>query len=377
MPASTGDVVGGGYQSYGGAYGSGYGCDGCNGGCDDQCGHCCLDWLANPSRGFRPPVTAPVYRDAVVYDRYWPDHWYGEPGFGLRPQFPQVYLPTDTTQLGFYYQRVPQWMPNPGMYPRPPIPSQWHRRMPYGQYADMHVPRCCHETACNCNADAGTQGILAQGLIPATQYQSAPQPMPQSVPQPAPRSVPPAQPPVPPLSPAASPPPLPSASTQSAMPQQAGSEASQHWLLEDIMSFSRSDHSGASQYAAPSMTSSVQPQQMPQSYQSPQAQVPAVAQPAVSATYQQEAPHRWLLDDIRSYSRGERRDPQGQSTVNPAGMSGVSPESAPQVQPAAAPQAMAPSGQMNYQDASQQYSPPQRHWLLDSLRNNSAGEAPK
>jgi len=90
----------------------------------------------NPSRGFQPYASAPVYREAVVYYRYWPDKWYGESGFNLRPMFPQVYMPTDTTQLGFYYARVPQWMPNPNMYPPRPNPADWHRHVIYAGGAE-------------------------------------------------------------------------------------------------------------------------------------------------------------------------------------------------------------------------------------------------
>src|SRR5690606_31408820 len=39
---------------------------------------------------------------------------------------PQVHMPTDTTQLGFYYQRVPTWAPVPGMIPPPPNPADYH-----------------------------------------------------------------------------------------------------------------------------------------------------------------------------------------------------------------------------------------------------------
>jgi hypothetical protein len=85
----------------------------------------------NPTRGFQPYAAAPVYREAVVYYRYWPDKWYGDPSFNLRPMFPQVYMPTDTTQQGFYYARVPQWMPNPSMYPPAPRPADWHRHVVY------------------------------------------------------------------------------------------------------------------------------------------------------------------------------------------------------------------------------------------------------
>jgi hypothetical protein len=105
-------------------------CDGAGGACAG--GGC---WF-NPTRGYQPYAAAPIYRDAIVYYRYWPDKWYGEPGFNLRPMFPQVYMPTDTTQLGFYYARVPQWMPNPNMYPPIPRPSDWHRHVIYAGGAD-------------------------------------------------------------------------------------------------------------------------------------------------------------------------------------------------------------------------------------------------
>jgi hypothetical protein len=83
----------------------------------------------NPAAGFRPPETVAIDRDAVIYYRYWPARWYGQAGFRLAPSFPMVYMPTDTTQLGVYYARVPQWLPNPAMYPRPPRPDEWNRRV--------------------------------------------------------------------------------------------------------------------------------------------------------------------------------------------------------------------------------------------------------
>jgi hypothetical protein len=44
-----------------------------------------------------------------------------------------VYQPTDTTQLGFYYQHVPFWMPDPSRLPPRPIPAQWNITAPAGQ----------------------------------------------------------------------------------------------------------------------------------------------------------------------------------------------------------------------------------------------------
>jgi hypothetical protein len=109
-------------------------CDGAASGCSG--GYAGAGGWFNPTRGFQPYASAPVYREAIVYYRYWPDKWYGEPGFNLRPMFPQVYMPTDTTQLGFYYARVPQWMPNPNMYPPAPRPDDWHRHVIYAGGAD-------------------------------------------------------------------------------------------------------------------------------------------------------------------------------------------------------------------------------------------------
>ena len=37
-----------------------------------------------------------------------------------------VYMPTDTTQLGYYYQHAPTWHAYSGMIPPVPRPSDWH-----------------------------------------------------------------------------------------------------------------------------------------------------------------------------------------------------------------------------------------------------------
>jgi hypothetical protein len=157
-------------------------CDGSAGG---SAGGGC--WY-NPSRGFQPYASAPVYREAVVYYRYWPDKWYGEPGFNLRPMFPQVYMPTDTTQLGFYYARVPQWMPNPNMYPPRPNPADWHRHVIYAGGAEGGS---CNAATSGVNVAPGPDGGTPVGTpstAPASPSRSwptvpaapAPKPMPPS-----------------------------------------------------------------------------------------------------------------------------------------------------------------------------------------------------
>ncbi len=85
----------------------------------------------SPDHGWCRPIKYPIRRMPVQYYSYWPARWYGEPGSGIAPnapRFPVIYTPTDTTQLGVYYQRVPQWLPNPAMIPPPPWPTEWHRR---------------------------------------------------------------------------------------------------------------------------------------------------------------------------------------------------------------------------------------------------------
>jgi hypothetical protein len=90
------------------------------------------------------PTVVPINREPVMYLRYWPDQWYGMPGGGIAadaPRFPQIYMPTDTTQLGFYYQRVPTWEPRPWMLPPPPNPVHLHNYgSPFGHGAVVNAP---------------------------------------------------------------------------------------------------------------------------------------------------------------------------------------------------------------------------------------------
>jgi len=77
---------------------------------------------------FSPPVKRPIYRSPVSYTKGFPDQWTGNAPVGHQTGYraPTVYMPTDTTQLGYYYQVVPYWQPKHGAVPPPPIPSQWH-----------------------------------------------------------------------------------------------------------------------------------------------------------------------------------------------------------------------------------------------------------
>ena len=70
-----------------------------------------------------------MWRRGVAYDKFFPDAWTCQPPAPVVPgmaRAPWVYMPTDTTQLGFYYQQVPYWQPVAGMVPVAPNPNDWH-----------------------------------------------------------------------------------------------------------------------------------------------------------------------------------------------------------------------------------------------------------
>jgi hypothetical protein len=133
------------HAGYGCPHGHGLGCPHGVGHCGTcgiySCHPCCahlmhaLHWLSPyhggctvpPDHGFAPPGHHSIPRAAVTYRRWFPRAWTGEPSTA-DPNFryPMVYTPTDTTQLGFYYQRVPVWQRVPGMIPPPPRPHEWH-----------------------------------------------------------------------------------------------------------------------------------------------------------------------------------------------------------------------------------------------------------
>ncbi len=141
----------------------------------------------NPARGFRPPTTVHVEREAVMYYNYWPAKWYGQPGWHLAPSYPMVYMPTDTTQLGVYYARVPQWQPNPRMYPRPPRPDEWNRRV---SFADGMGGGACYggATPASYGPASPTPDTMGAPVTPPT---AAGSPAPLQTIQPAPKMAPP------------------------------------------------------------------------------------------------------------------------------------------------------------------------------------------
>jgi hypothetical protein len=123
----------------------GHGCDHCKHHC---WGSCCLGKFRehyctnSPDHGFSIPAKYPVYRRGVEYNAYFPNQWLGADGTSNFPgsgaTYPMVYMPTDTTQLGFYHQHVPFWQPNPNMLPPRPHPAQWHNSAPSPTASRFH-----------------------------------------------------------------------------------------------------------------------------------------------------------------------------------------------------------------------------------------------
>ena len=138
-------------------------CESCPGYARTGCHECCLKpivkwalccdyYILPPDYGWNAPVKVPVVRRGVTYYRYYPEQWYGtgSPAAGQYRSYPQVYSPTDTTQLGYTYQQVPYWQPA-NRLPQPPVPSQWHVREPHrgysGRWHDCYTPIHHHQSA--------------------------------------------------------------------------------------------------------------------------------------------------------------------------------------------------------------------------------------
>ncbi len=162
-------------------------CGPCGPGCGNSCCHekLChiLHWLSPyhcgcthpPDHGWAPPLKVPmngyatgepgsIGRVPVRYQRTFPASWTGE-STGARSGFryPMAYWPTDTTQLGYYYQQVPTWIPNPSMVPPVPHPAEYHT-------PDFRCRQCGHDggfgQGCpNCPGFPIEGDVVSEGVI--------------------------------------------------------------------------------------------------------------------------------------------------------------------------------------------------------------------
>ncbi|MCA9068725.1 MAG: hypothetical protein KDA84_07370, partial [Planctomycetaceae bacterium] len=157
------------------------------------------EWYGYQNNGpWMRPIRRPLYRVPVQYARYWPTTYYTgayDPSARYAQPLPMVYQPTDTTQLGFYYQRVPQWQPRPNAIPGPPWPPNWHYTIPtrYGVYEypwrrDQYTTYSGSEVA---GAPIVSQPVTEYGngtimTTPHETYEPHYQPQPQPTPAPVP-----------------------------------------------------------------------------------------------------------------------------------------------------------------------------------------------
>jgi hypothetical protein len=119
-----------------------------HGGCDTCWSHRCpsgkgfwtfpaVRWALDPNYyavapdyGWAPPDKAAIRRNYVRYTQYHPATWYGAAANSKQQyrRYPIIGQPTDTAQMGYNYQQVPQWQPRPAMIPGTPDPRNWHWR---------------------------------------------------------------------------------------------------------------------------------------------------------------------------------------------------------------------------------------------------------
>ncbi len=145
----------------------------------------------SPDHGYSIPGKWPIQRRGVEYQHLFPPAYYSVyTGAPYLQAAPQVYMPTDTTQLGYYYQHVPFWQPAPQMLPPRPVPAQWHHYAPVvyaSQYGRMYSKggayegQVIYETAAPTTTPAAAptqlqpvpEGSPAQDLPPKPLMESA------------------------------------------------------------------------------------------------------------------------------------------------------------------------------------------------------------
>ena len=94
-------------------------------GCFGGCSHA-------PGEGYVTPSRRPIWDLSMPISHMWSGQWTCGKGGAHPSTLPNVYMPTDTTQLGYSYSHVPYWMPKAGMTPPLPIPGNFHNRTCFG-----------------------------------------------------------------------------------------------------------------------------------------------------------------------------------------------------------------------------------------------------
>ena len=139
----------------------------------------CCKTKAYPDSGWAPPAHVPIHRTGGGYG----NNWHNGAAGGYGPGAPMVYMPTDTTQLGYSYRNVPTWRPNPGMIPAVPNPSNFHNRFCPQQGAD-YCPGSHHgymQETMSAGCDMGYAQVTRP--VPAPQLATLPKIRPAAMPR--------------------------------------------------------------------------------------------------------------------------------------------------------------------------------------------------
>lgn len=153
--------------------------------CEHYCTH-------SACHGYSIPGKWPIQRRGVQYQSLYPMAWYGTPEWNNMPiqAAPMVYQPTDTTQLGFYYQHVPFWQPQPNPLPQRPVPAEWHRYAPVVYASQFQNGYTKGGWGMNGDCPVYFETVTPTTTSPTqsapTELQPVPQPMPEPPPAPAP-----------------------------------------------------------------------------------------------------------------------------------------------------------------------------------------------
>lgn len=84
----------------------------------------------SPGHGYVLPVKRPMWDVSYPYNHMLNATAVGAAnGQRSSSAYGNVYMPTDTTQLGYSYGHVPYWMPRAGMVPPTPTPDAYHLRV--------------------------------------------------------------------------------------------------------------------------------------------------------------------------------------------------------------------------------------------------------
>ena len=113
----------------------------------------------SPGEGYVTPGRRPIWDMSLPIQTMWSGQWTCGKGGAHPSTRPPVYMPTDTTQLGYSYSHVPYWMPKAGMVPPVPNPSDYHVRTCFDRCGS------CKQNGINTGAGVVTQPGVQTSVV--------------------------------------------------------------------------------------------------------------------------------------------------------------------------------------------------------------------